>query len=78
MAKGRLPLTELELAYLIPKYLLMRGRTFAWLGPRPPSMQWFAASQDLIGWREFLEGRGYRRNSALFRCHIACRLRDER
>ena len=49
--------TEPELAYWIPKYLLMRGRDFARLGPMSPSLQRLAASQDLIGWREFLEGR---------------------
>ena len=49
--------THPELAYWVPKYLLMRGRRFVDLGPMSPTMQRLAASQDLIGWREFLEGR---------------------
>ena len=50
--------TEEEIAYWVPKYLLMRGHCqFADMGAMSPRMQEIAASQDLIGWRNFTEGR---------------------
>lgn len=50
--------THPELAYWIPKYILCRGRVrFADLGRMSPSMMQLAISQDIIGWREFMEGR---------------------
>jgi hypothetical protein len=50
-------ITELELAYWIPKYILMQGgRPFAKLGKMSPSMLSLAKSQDSIGWRRFMEG----------------------
>ena len=50
--------TDEELAYWIPKYLLLRGsRKFAELGAMSPGMREIAISQDLIGWRNFTEGR---------------------
>jgi hypothetical protein len=50
--------TDAELAYFLEKYLLFRGsRSFASLGPMSPRMKKVAASQDLIGWDEFLHGK---------------------
>jgi hypothetical protein len=50
-------LTDLELAYWIPKYILMRGnKPFASLGMMSPKMRALATSQDKIGWRNFMEG----------------------
>ncbi len=50
-------LTDLELAYWIPKYILMRGnKPFVSLGAISPRMKAFATCQDKIGWRNFMEG----------------------
>jgi len=50
-------LTDLELAYWIPKCILMRGdKPFASLGTMLPRMRALAISQDKIGWRNFMEG----------------------
>jgi hypothetical protein len=50
-------LTDLELAYWIPKYILMRGdKPFASLGTTSPRMRALAISQDKIRWRNFMEG----------------------
>ena len=50
-------LTDLELAYWIPKYILMRGdKPFAALGAMSPRMRALAVSQDKIGWWNFMEG----------------------
>ena len=50
-------LTYLELAYWIPKNILMRGdKPFASLGTMSPKMRALAASQDKIGWRNFMDG----------------------
>jgi hypothetical protein len=50
-------LTDLELAYWIPKYILMGGnKPFASLGAMSPRMKALATSQDKIGWRNFMEG----------------------
>jgi hypothetical protein len=50
-------LTDLELAYWIPKYKLMRGdKPFAAVGAMSPQMRALAVSQDNIGWRNFMEG----------------------
>jgi hypothetical protein len=50
-------LTNLELAYWIPKYILMWGdKDFASLGTMSPRMRALASSQDKIGWRNFMEG----------------------
>jgi hypothetical protein len=46
-----------ELAYWIPKYILMRGdKSFVELGAMSPKMMALARSQDIIGWRHFTEG----------------------
>jgi hypothetical protein len=50
-------LTDLELAYWIPKYILMRGdKPFASFGTMSPKMRALAISQDKIGWRNVMEG----------------------
>ncbi len=50
-------LTDLELAYWIPKYIMMRcNKPFASLGAMSPRMKALAISQDEIGWRNFMEG----------------------
>jgi hypothetical protein len=46
-----------ELAYWIPKYILMRGdKPFLALGYMSPKLKTLAESQDKIGWRNFTEG----------------------
>jgi hypothetical protein len=50
-------LTDLELAYWIPKYIFMRGhKPFASLGAMSPRMKALVISQDTIGWHNFMEG----------------------
>lgn len=50
--------TNPEIAYWVPKYILCRGSIpFSDLGPMSPAMKRLALSQDMIGWREFMEGR---------------------
>lgn len=70
--------TDPELAYWIPKYILMRGKKpFATLGPMSPSMLRVAQAQDLIGWREFMEGRITTEMRVIQRLHCAtapCRM----
>ncbi len=73
--------TDPELAYWIPKYILMRGkRPFATLGPMSPSMMRVAQAQDLIGWREFMEGRITTEMRVIQRLHCAtapCRMNGD-
>jgi len=46
-----------ELAYWIPKYLLMQGdKPFADMGAMSPHMKALVQSQDMIGYRNFMEG----------------------
>ena len=50
--------TKPELAFWIPKYILMRGtKNFPDMGLMSPQMRRLARSQDKIGWRNFMEGR---------------------
>jgi len=50
-------LTDLQLAYWIPKCILMQGnKPFASLGTMLPRMRALAISQDKIRWRNFMEG----------------------
>ena len=50
--------TEPDLAFYIPKYIMFRGtRRFSTLGPMSVATHAAAMSQDLIGWREFMEGK---------------------
>jgi hypothetical protein len=49
--------TDQELAYWIPKYILMRGdKPFEEMGAMTPRMKALAQSQDKIGYRNFMEG----------------------
>jgi hypothetical protein len=49
--------TDPEILYWIPKYILMRGdRPLLVMGFMSPQFKALAASQDLIGWRDFMEG----------------------
>ena len=49
--------TDSELAYWIPKYILMQGaRPLLEMGFMSPQFKALAASQDIISWREFTEG----------------------
>ncbi len=50
-------ITDRKLAYWIPKYILMRGnKPFADMGAISPCMKALAQSQDMIGYRNFMEG----------------------
>jgi len=50
--------TEPELAYWIPKYVEGRGSLrFQDLGAMSPEMSSLAREQDVIGWKNFMEGR---------------------
>jgi hypothetical protein len=49
--------TNQDLAYWIPKYILMQGnKSFADMGAMPPRMKALAQSQDKIGYCNFMEG----------------------
>ncbi len=49
--------TDPEIFYWIPKYILMRGdRPLSVMGFMFLQFKALAASQDLIGWRDFTEG----------------------
>jgi hypothetical protein len=49
--------TDPELAYWIPKYILMRGdKPFSTLGYMSSKLKALAESQDQIGWKNFTEG----------------------
>lgn len=64
--------THHELRYWIPKYIMCRGQVkFADLGPMSPTMLSIAESQDLIGWRNFMEGRISSKITTLQRKHLA-------
>ena len=49
--------TDQELAYWLPKFILMQGdKPFADMGAMSPRMKALAQSQDKIGYRNFMEG----------------------
>jgi hypothetical protein len=49
--------TDPEILYWIPKYILMRGdRPLSAMGFMSPQFKALTASQDLIGWRDFMVG----------------------
>ena len=49
--------TDPEILYWIPKYILMRGdKPLSAMGHMSQQFKALAASQDIIGWREFTEG----------------------
>jgi hypothetical protein len=55
MAKDNI--TNPEILYWIPKYILMRGdKPLSQMGFMSPQFKALANSQDLIGWRDFTEG----------------------
>ena len=50
--------TGRELTYWLPKYILMRGtKNMVEMGQMSPQMTCLARSQDVIGWKNFMEGR---------------------
>ena len=50
--------TNPEVAHWVTKYVLLRGqRTMTSRGPMSTSMKQAAASQDMIGWHKFMEGK---------------------
>ncbi len=50
-------ITDPELSYWIPNYILMQGnKPFADLGAMSPCMKALANCQDIIGYRNFMEG----------------------
>ena len=50
-------ITDPEILYWIPKFILMRGsKPLAEMGFMSPQFKPLANSQDIIGWREFTEG----------------------
>ena len=50
--------TERELSHWIPEHILMRGtENMADLGCTSPQMSQLAKSQDIIGLKNFMEGR---------------------
>ena len=73
--------TNSELVYWIPKYILFRGqRPMASLGPMSARMLRAAQSQDLIGWREFMEGKISKEIAAIQCTHSAvppCRMNGD-
>ena len=63
--------THHELCYWIPKYIMCRGQVnFVDLGPMSPMIYAIAASQDAIGWRNFMEGRISTKITALQSKHL--------
>ncbi len=55
MAKDNI--TDPEILYWIPKYILMRGdKPLSQMGLMSPQFKALANSQDLIGWRDFTKG----------------------
>jgi hypothetical protein len=65
-------LTDLELVYWIPKYILMRGnKPFASLGAMFPRMKELANSQEKTGWRNFMEGCISIHFNFIQHCHLA-------
>ena len=61
-----------EILYLVPKYILCRGTIrFADLGSMSPTMMEAAKSQDVIGWRNFMEGRISKRFFTIQHSHIS-------
>jgi hypothetical protein len=70
--------TDSELAYLLSQYIAYRGsRTFSSLGPMSTAMEEVAASQDAIGWVEFMHGRISKEIRTIQQAHCAmssCRM----
>ena len=50
--------TDNELAFWIPKYIMMRStKNLSDTGLMLPQMRRLAGSQETIGWKNFMEGR---------------------
>jgi hypothetical protein len=65
-------ITDLELVYWIPKYILMQGvKPFADLGAMSPCMKASAKSQDIIGYCNFMEGYVLTHFYAMQNFHLA-------
>jgi hypothetical protein len=64
--------TSLEIAYWIPKHILLQGqRTLIDLGPMSASMQQVATSQDTIGWCEFMANKVSTNIASIQQTHCA-------
>ncbi|KAL3760545.1 hypothetical protein ACHAWU_009506 [Discostella pseudostelligera] len=64
--------TDPELAYWVGKYIRGRGGiNFSDLGSMSPRMMTLAESQDLIGWRNFMEGQISSRFYSIQLAHLA-------
>ena len=64
--------TDPEITYWVPKYIRGRGSLkFSELGPMSSKMAALAASQDLIGWRNFTEGRISHHFFSIQQAHLA-------
>jgi hypothetical protein len=61
-------ITDPEIWYWIPKYILMR--ILAEMGFMSPQFKALAISQDIIGWREFTEGHILSRFYAIQSFHL--------
>jgi hypothetical protein len=65
-------ITDPEIRYWIPKYILMRGsKPLAAMGFMSPQFKALAISQDIIGWREFTEGHILTHFYAIQSFHLA-------
>ena len=65
-------ITNPEIWYWIPKYILMRGsKPLAEMGFMSPQFKALAISQDIIGWREFTEGHIWTHFYVIQRFHLA-------
>jgi hypothetical protein len=64
--------TDPEILYWIPKYILMRGdKPLTMMGFMSPQFKALANSQDLIGWRDFMEGHMSTHFYAIQTFHLA-------
>jgi hypothetical protein len=64
--------TDQDLAYWIPKYILMRdNKPFADMGAMSPRMKALAQSQDKIGYHNFMEGYISIHFYEMQNCHLA-------
>lgn len=73
--------THPELAYWIPVYIMHRGtRQWTALGNMSAEVRRVAAAQDIIGWREFMEGKVAKEMATLQRYHCSvspCRMNGD-
>jgi hypothetical protein len=64
--------TDPEILYWIPKYILMKGdKPLSTMGFMSPQFKALATSQDLIGWRDFMEGHVSTHFYAIQTFHLA-------